>query len=253
MRQPLLRPQLARSLAASALAITAIACQTAQAQAQADGPMRGQPPMANVVNLSASAAQEVAQDLLTIVLSTTRDGSDAAAVQTQLKQALDAALSTAKSQALAGAMDVRTGAFSLYPRYDRSGKINGWNGSTELVLEGKDFSRISSTAGKVQGLTVQQVGFSLSRDAREKLEAEVQGRAVAQFRAKASELAKQFGFASYSLREVHVGSADQVQAPRPRMMAMEAKLTMSADMALPTEAGKATVGVTVSGSVVLGR
>jgi predicted secreted protein len=100
---------------------------------------------------------------------------------------------------------------------------------------------------------VQQVGFSLSRDARNQVEADVQARAIAQFRSKASEVAKQFGFASYTLREVHVGSADQMQPPRPRMMAMEAKMAVGADMAVPTEAGKATVGVTVSGSVVLGR
>jgi predicted secreted protein len=150
-------------------------------------------------------------------------------------------------------MDVRTGAFSLFPRYDRSGKITGWQGSAELVLEGRDFARISGTAGRIQGLTIQGVNFSLSRQARQALEADVQARAVAEFRNKATELAKQFGFTTYTLREVHIGTADQMQPPRPRMMAMEAKMASSVDMTVPAEAGKAVVGVTVSGSVVLGR
>ena len=51
-----------------------------------------QPPPENVVTLSASAAVDVAQDWLTVVFSTSREGLDAAALQSQLKQALDAAL-----------------------------------------------------------------------------------------------------------------------------------------------------------------
>ena len=46
----------------------------------------------NVAQLSASGSVEVQQDLLSISMNTTRDGSDAGTVQTQLKQALDSAL-----------------------------------------------------------------------------------------------------------------------------------------------------------------
>ncbi|MEP6966011.1 MAG: SIMPL domain-containing protein, partial [Polaromonas sp.] len=111
----------------------------------------------NVATLSASGSVEVQQDLLSISMNTSRDGSDAGVVQTQLKQALDSALAQARQTAAAGQMDVRTGNFSLYPRYGKDGKINGWQGSTELVLEGKDFSRITATAGKIQSLTMGNV------------------------------------------------------------------------------------------------
>ena len=47
------------------------------------------PPSQNVVSLSASASVEVAKDWLTVVFSTTREGPDAAVVQSQLRQALD--------------------------------------------------------------------------------------------------------------------------------------------------------------------
>jgi predicted secreted protein len=63
-------------------------------------------------------------------------------------------------------MDVRTGNFSLYPRYGRDGKISGWQGSAELVLEGRDFARITAAAGKIPGMTLGNVGFSLSREQR---------------------------------------------------------------------------------------
>lgn len=203
----------------------------------------------NVVQLSASGTVEVQQDLLTIALNTTRDGNDAAGVQSQLKQALDAALTEAKKTAQPGQMDVRTGNFSLYPRYAKDGKINGWQGTTSLILEGKDFARITTAAGKIQTLTLGQVGFGLSREQRAQVETEAQAMAIASFKTRADEIAKGFGFTGYTLREVSINANDQGGPPRPRMMAMEAK--MASDAAVPAEAGKATVQVTVSGAVQL--
>lgn len=213
---------------------------------------QGTPPVpSNVVNLSASGFMEVPQDWLSMSLSTTREGTDAVTVQNQLKVALDAALAVARASAQPQQLEVRTGQFSIYPRYTDKGKISGWQGSTELVLEGRDFTRISATAGKIQTLTMSNMGFSLSREARLKLESEVQAMAIERFKAKAGEVAKGFGFAGYSLREVSVSSADQEGRPfQPRAMAMEAKAAMS-DAAVPVEPGKSTVNVTVSGSVQL--
>ncbi len=204
----------------------------------------------NVVQLSASATLEVQQDLLTVSMNTTRDGPDAATVQAQLKLALDAALVEAKKAALPGQLDVRTGNFGLYPRYGQGGKITGWQGSTEMVLEGRDFARISTTAGKVQSLTVGAVSFGLSREQRSRAEAEVQSSAIERFKFKSGEVAKAFGFSAYTLREVSVSANDQGFVPRPRMMALEAKAAM-ADAAVPVEAGKSAVVVTVSGSIQL--
>lgn len=205
-------------------------------------------PMQNVAQLSASGTVEVQQDLLSISMNTTVSGADANAVQTQLKQALDTALTQAKQSALPGQMDVRTGNFSLYPRYAKEGKINGWQGTAELVLEGRDFPRITGAAGKIQTLTMGNVSFALSREQRARVEAEAQSLAIAQFKAKASEVAKNFGFSSYTLREVSVNANDQGYTPRPRVMAMQAKSDM-AEAAIPVEAGKSAVVVTVSGSV----
>jgi predicted secreted protein len=205
-----------------------------------------QPPLQNVAQISASGAVEVQQDLLSIMMSTTRDGADAAAVQSQLKAALDAALTEAKKTAQPGLMDVRTGNFSLYPRYNKDGKINGWQGRTELVLEGKDFPRITAAAGKIQTLTLGNVGFALSREQRAQVEGQAQAQAIESFKAKANEVSRSFGFSSYTLREVAINANDQGPV-RPRMMAMEAKAADSSPV--PVEAGKSTVMVNVSGSV----
>ncbi len=205
------------------------------------------PPPQNVLQLSASGSVEVQQDLLSLSLTTTREGAEAQAVQAQLKAALDAALAEARKTAQPGQMDVRTGTFGLYPRYSRDGKISGWNGTAELVLEGRDFARITQAAARMQTLTVGAVSFGLSREQRAKVEGEVQAAAIERFKTKAAELAKGFGFSGYSLREIAVNSNDQGFVPRQRVMALAGQ----ADMPVPVEAGKSTVTVTVSGSVQL--
>ena len=202
----------------------------------------------NVAQLSASGSVEVQQDLLSISLTTSRDGPDAGTVQTQLKQALDAALMQAKQAASPGEMDVRAGNFSLYPRYAKDGKINGWQGSTGLVLEGKDFPRITGTAGKIQTLSMGNVSFALSREQRARVEGEAQAQAIERFKAKASDVSSAFGFGGYTLREVSINTNDQDPMPRMRSMAMSAKSEMD-NAPVPVEAGKSTVLVNISGSV----
>lgn len=208
------------------------------------------PPPQNVLQLEARGTVEVQQDLLVMNLTTTREGTDPAAVQAQLKTALDAALAEARKNAQPGQMDVRTGNFALYPRHGRDGKMSGWQGNAELVLEGRDFPRITQTAGRIQTMTLGGVSFGLSREQRGKVEGEAQSQAIERFKARAGELARGFGFSGYTLREVSVNASEPGFQPRPRMMAMEAKSAM-ADTAVPVEAGKSTVVVTVSGSVQL--
>ena len=237
---------LARVVAPKLIAVLSVITWTTGTFAQNSGSRDA--PLQNVAQISASGTVEVQQDLISIAMNTTASGSDASAVQTQLKQALDTALTQARQAALPGQMDVRTGNFSLYPRYGKDSKINGWQGNAELVLEGRDFVRITTTAGKIQTLTLGNVSFSLSREQRAKVEGDAQTLAIESFKTKAGEVAKSFGFAGYTLREVSVNANDQGYSPRPRVMTMQARSDM-AEAPVPVEAGKTAVQVTVSGSV----
>ena len=217
---------------------------TLSAHAAAEGPPRER------LSLSASASAEVTRDVLGISFSTTREGTDAASVQTALKQALDAALTEARKAAKPGQVDVQTGGFSLYPRNDpKTGKINGWQGSAELQVEGRDTAAIAQLAGRINTLSIARVGYSLSREAREKAEGDITAQAIARYRAKATDYAKQFGYGGYVIGEVSVNGDES--APRPMMAKAMMMRGAAADESLPTEAGKATVTVNVSGSVQL--
>jgi predicted secreted protein len=217
-------------------------------------PVHAETPVApaNVVQIAASGFMQVQQDWLTLRLSTNETGPDALTVQNQLKAALETALRVARAEAQPSRLEVRTGQFNLHPRYSSAGKVIGWQGSAELLLEGRDIARITETAGKISTLTLGGVAFSLSRQMQRQLESEVQAQAIERFKARAAEVATGFGFAGYTLREVAISSVDQdfSQPDPPRMPAMQAKAAMS-DIAVPAVAGKSTVNVTVSGSIQL--
>ena len=209
-----------------------------------------QPLPSQRVSLSATAIVEVPQDELTLTLSTQRDGSNAQEVQTQLKNALDSALTQARRQAQSPLMSVSTGRFGLSPRHDRNGKLVGWQGLAELVLKGRDFVRISQIAGQLQTLTVSSVSFGLSAQLRQEAQSQAQSQAIEQFQKSATEIAKGFGFGGYSLGEIQV-NANQVSPVRPYMMAASAKSMADEAAPVPLEAGLSQVSVNVSGSVQL--
>ena len=204
-------------------------------------------PPQGVLSLTASASIEVTKDLLSVTFATTKDGTDANAVQAQLKQALDAALGEAKKAARPGQLDVQTGGFSLYPRYAAKGGISGWQGTAQVIVEGRDMAAIGQLSARIATMTIASVDFRLSKEASQKVEGDVTGEAIARYRGKATEYAKQFGYASYSIREVNVATGDAQQMyPKARMTAMS---SATASDPLSVEPGKALVTATVNGTV----
>lgn len=234
--------------AAGALCALMLTAAAAHAQPLATPAAMTIAPPQNVLQLSANGQVEVQQDLLTLSLTTSREGADAAGVQAELRKALDAALAQVKTSAQPGQMDVRTGDFNVHPSYNRDGKISGWQGRAELILEGRDFPRITQAAARATTMTIGQVNFGLSREQRAKVQAEAQAQAIERFKQRAAEIAKAFGFAGYTLREVSVSGEEGGVAPRLYGMAKEAS-AMSADAPVSVEPGKTVVQVTVSGTV----
>ena len=103
------------------------------------GAAHAEAPRQNALSFSASATEEVTQDLLVVTLQATREGNQASDVQTALKQVMESALTEARKAAQGQpGIEVRTGSFSVQPRYTNAGRISGWQGSAQLVLEGTD-------------------------------------------------------------------------------------------------------------------
>jgi predicted secreted protein len=235
-----------RCAVASALALLALPIAFA---APTEAPaVQVQPAPSGVLTLSASASAEVQKDLMSITLATSREGDDAHRVQSQLRQALDTALALARAQARPGQLDVRAGDFSVFPRYGDKGRINGWQGNASLVIEGRDMPAIAQLATRLTTLTISNVAYGLSREARAKVEGDATAQAIARYRERAQAMSKQFGYASYTIREVGVSGDEPGPRPMPFALA-RAKSAMADDAALPVEPGRETVTVTVNGSV----
>lgn len=237
---------LALSLVLATAVPVALALASPAAHAQAANPHFPEP--AGVLSLSAQASADVPQDIIHITLFYEQQAKDPGSLTAALNQRADAALAQAKG---VSGVTAHTGAFSVYPSTDRDGKISAWRGRTEVVLESRDFAAASKLAGQLSNqMQIANVEFSLSPEAQRTAEQKLTTEAIKSFRARADEAAKAFGYSSYSIRDVNVGGGRNVQ-PYPRMMAMAAAPMDSAKMSAPisVEGGKATVSVTVNGSV----
>jgi predicted secreted protein len=224
-----------KRIAVLAVLLALAGCAHAQAVAPA--------PRERVLTLEAQAAQEVPLDVATITLVAEMEDQEPAALAQRMNRTLEDTLAQAKAETR---VDARSGGYRTFPATDRDGHITAWRARAEIILESRDFKALSALAGRLASrMSVGGMSFSLSREAREAEEDRLITQAIARFQARAQLAAKSFGFAHYSLLEVHV-QTQSAAPPRPFMAAM-AKSAPSANV--PVEGGNTTVSVTVSGSV----
>jgi predicted secreted protein len=199
-----------------------------------------------VLSLDAQAVAEVPTDTVTLTLGAEQEGADPGAISASLSRKADDVIAQAKRTA---GVQAETGGFNIYPNTDRNGKISVWRGRAEVRLTSKDFAAASKLAGQLANqMQVQNINFTLSREARTAAEAKLMDQAVNAFREKAQTSTKLFGYSSYTIRDVHVGANNVPPGPRP-MMRMAAMAADAAPVPVPIEGGKAQVTVTVSGAV----
>ena len=151
-------------------------------------------------------------------------------MQSQLKQALDAALAEARKVARPGQVDVQHRQLLAL-----SALCAARAGTTRLAGHGRTARRgprhrqhLTRLAGRIQTLSVARVGYSLSREAREKVEGEVSAQAIARFRSQAEAYAKAFGFGGVTLREVEVSTNESSAPPMPMFRAAAPTWPMAA-------------------------
>lgn len=215
------------------------------------GPALSAEPRQGVLNFTSSATQEFEHDQMTVVLQVVREGAQAAEVQASLRQALETGLLEArKAVRPAGALEVRTGMFSVSPRYGSNGRVSGWQGTAQMVVEGTDLPAVAQLVTRLQPMSIADVRHGLSRDLRQRKQSAVAAQAIASWRSKAAELAGAFGQPRFTLGEVTV-SSDEGMLVQPMMMARAAQADVAAAPPLPVEPGRGQITVTVSGNVLL--
>jgi predicted secreted protein len=206
------------------------------------------PPPLNQVTLDAAATTEVPSDTVVVTLFTEEQGPDPAELAGRANQRLEQALATAKATP---GIEARSGAYQTLPLYDRANQITGWRLRAEVIVESRDFKAASGLVGRLApAMKLAGMQFSLSRAAREKVEAALMTDALNRYRAKADAIAKTLGFPGYTLGQIAVRGDTPPAAP----VAYRGMAVAMADGGAPPpmEGGRNAVTVTVSGSVILG-
>lgn len=205
----------------------------------------------DVLSLDATVSTEVIPDLAFVTLAAEASGAEAGALTREVQQIINGALAQAKATK---DVEARTGAFQTNQRWNNKGVRDGWTVRAELIVKSKDFATLGTLAGKLaqQKLMIVGTGFELSRELREREESALIERGIAAFRAKATAASKAFGFNSFTLREVNLGSiAGNDSTPSPKMVMMQARSAEAAPVPMAIEGGKTTLALSVGGAIVM--
>jgi len=201
------------------------------------------------VDLVANAEQEVVNDLFVAVLYTEHEGQRQAEVAERVNAAMAWAIEQAKT---AAGVKTQTLQYSTYPVYaNDSTRVTGWRARQSLRLEGRDAKAIGELVAALQEkLAVESVGQAVSREARRTAEDGLTATALAQFDARAKQIAAALGRPGYRLVRINVSNTGNPGMPIAYRGAMMAEASMKS-APVQVEAGEQTLGVVVSGTIQL--
>lgn len=216
-----------------------LACAGAVAQERADT-------LFNLVNLSAQAEREVANDTITVVLAAEAEGADPAPLADGVNRAMRDALKLAEGYRNVKARSLN---YQTFPVYDKQ-RITRWRVRQELRIESRDFGQATELVGKLQSATlvVTSLAVGLSPEARKQAENALIVEALAAFHERAAIVRDAQKAKSYRVKELQVSAGGGMQ---PRMYAAQ-RGGVSASVAAPAvEPGASTIQVNISGNVQL--
>lgn len=178
------------------------------------------------------------------------ENENAVIAQRQVNRVLAAAVAKAK---LLPSVDTKTGRAQTRPIYGKDGRITAWHIRVELVLESKTPSELSQLVTQLtETMSIDNLGFSLSEEARIAVQKSLQAEAIATFKTKAQAAIKQFGYNQYTLGNVQLIFNNAMPSPRPMAFMTKGAVT-EASAPVSMESGKTVVSVSVSGTVRLER
>lgn len=197
-------------------------------------------------SLSAQASSVVAQDTVQITLAS----EVSAASQIEVAQALNKILDTTMKQAKGHKdVEVRSGAYRVWPISKQDSKAIEWWAHGEIILTSMDLDAVAKLASDLgDRMPIAGMSFSVSPQRRATEEKALLELAVQAFKVRAQALTQALGFESYRYRSIELGGDGVQYQPMPRMM-MSA--VTSDTVGAPVEAGTETVTVTVHGTIAL--
>ncbi|WJJ94148.1 SIMPL domain-containing protein [Neopusillimonas aromaticivorans] len=169
-----------------------------------------------IATLSASATSQVEQDTVRVTLSTQVDDASREKVSANLDRVLESVLKQARAE---GRVKASSGNYRVWPVHADDGKIKGWQGRADILIESSDFSVASVLAGQLSDrMGISNLYFFVSTAAREATEAALLDQAAKAFVQRAQSTAKAFGYHGFRIKELALDGGGADYAPMPRMM-----------------------------------
>lgn len=216
----------------------------------------GKPPL---LGISAEASREVANDEMNVLMRVERQSEDLAAANRDALGRINALL--AKARGIEGIESSLAGVGSSpIHAEDRKAdgkvehRITGWHVHADASLKSRDVQALSTLIGELgEDARILSVGFSVSKEARTKIEAELLAEASKAFNERAAMIAQALGYAGFEIERINVGTTGM---PRPyRPVAQEAMMSMRAAAApdFADSVGESTLSANANGQVWLRR
>lgn len=206
-----------------------------------------------LLNLNITEQTEVDQDLLNATLEYSTRGRDRVALQDEVNTAIADALDMLEDSA---GFDYETRRYSVHPVSSNRGPGADnplWQASQTIELSGLDSAALLEAAGELQaaGLTMVNLHYSLSPDARQRVSDRLLGMALGSLQSRADEAAELLGKGSADLVEVSLSHNQHNDFRGGRMEAMAAAADSAAMTTPSAEPGTTTVSLSVSARALL--
>ena len=200
------------------------------------------------VDLSASAEQEIDNDLLVAFVFAEVQANRQSDAASQVNDAIQWAIGRARKVA---AVELQTMQYTTRPVYANGRRIVGWVARQSLRLESKDGAALSDLLGDLQErVAIQSVSYDVSKQARDAAEETLIAEALRQFDRRAGLVARELGRDGFRIVRISINPTFAGPLQRQRIE----EVTVTANAAPPAiEAGTQKVSVFVSGTVELGQ
>jgi len=212
------------------------------------------------ITLEVEASRTVTHDLMQVNMYIEAQGKDQAKVSKEVSDKINAAIEEARKVT---AVKVATGSRHSYPIYKDSSyfgssNISNWRERASINLESKDFTALSNLVVKLlDSLAMENMTFSLSKEARVKLEEELAVEAVNNFMRRASVISTTLKAKKFNLLNMDLTNSSRPYMPQPIMKQVRSRnmalssMETSAAPALNVEAGNSEFTFIARGNIQL--
>jgi len=201
------------------------------------------------IDLMASAALDVENDLLIATVYAEVEDNDQADAAEDVNEAIAWAADRART---VSDIEIQTMNYSTRPVYANGRRIVGWVARQSLRLESADAEVLSSLLGELQErVAIQSIGYGLSRAARNAAEETLIAEALAQFNQRAELVARELDREGFRIVRLSVGTPNGFFPRRQELATFGGADAQVAFAAPEIEAGTQALTVTINGTVEL--